>query len=59
MTQLYLIDPTGFGVQYDGPNQTAPKTLPTYSAACKSDDGCAGQGLKTCKSPYDVFFLQK
>jgi hypothetical protein len=53
-TQVYIIDPTGFGVQYDGPATNPPANLPTYSAACKSNDGCAGQGICT---PMDFFFL--
>lgn len=42
MTQVYIVDPTGFGIQFDGPAQNPPKNLPEYSAACKSTDGCLG-----------------
>jgi len=51
-----MSDPTGFGIQFDGPARNPPKNIPEYSAACKSDDGCAGQGLKTCK---DTDFFTK
>lgn len=53
ITQLYMVDPTGFGIQFDGPARDAPKNLPTYSANCKSDDGCTGQGK--CNDT-DIFF---
>ena len=39
---IYVIDPTGFSVQYDGPSTHCPDNLPSYTAACKSQDGCAG-----------------
>ena len=57
ITQLYVVDPTGFGVQFDGPAQNPPSNLPAYTAACKSADGCAGQGNANCKST-DFFFLR-
>lgn len=52
--QVYVIDPTGFSVQYDGRATNPPSDLPTYSAACKSNDGCSGQGICNAK---DFFFL--
>jgi len=55
MYQIYVIDPTGFSVQYDGHATNPPKDVPTYSAACKSNDGCSGQGI--CK-PSEFFFLR-
>lgn len=42
VTQLYMTDPTGFGIQFDGPANNAPRNLPSYTANCKSTDGCAG-----------------
>ena len=56
-TQLYVVDPTGFGVQFDGSAKNPPANLPTYSAACKSNDGCAGQGKCTSSKEF-LKFLQ-
>jgi len=53
--QIYMIDPTGFSVQWDGMTSNPPSNLPTYSAACKSNDGCAGRGICSIK---DFFFIQ-
>jgi len=41
----YGNDPFGWGVQFDFPYHNPPQNVPSYSAACKSDDGCDGQGL--------------
>ena len=54
MIQVYVSDPTGFAVQYDGQAKNAPSDMPTYSADCSSEDGCAGQGKCNVK---DFFFL--
>lgn len=44
--QVYAFDPSGWTFQLDlGAGGFAPKVSATYSAACKSDDGCYGQGL--------------
>jgi len=46
MTQMYAFDPSGWTIQLDWmPGDDVPRRLPTYSAACKSNDGCRGQGL--------------
>jgi len=46
--QAYIVDPTGYGVQYNGISpDTDITTLPEYKATCKSNDGCTGQGF--CK----------
>ena len=46
MDQIYAFDPSGWTFQLDWmPGNDVPRRLPTYSAACKSNDGCRGQGL--------------
>ena len=46
MDQMYAVDPSGWTLQLDWmPGNDVPRRIPTYSAACKSNDGCAGQGL--------------
>ena len=46
MSQIYAFDPSGWTLQLDWlPGDDVPRRLPTYSAACKSNDGCYGQGL--------------
>merc|ERR1739838_1193686 len=46
MDQMYAFDPSGWTLQLDWlPGNDVPRRLPTYSAACKSNDGCYGQGL--------------
>jgi hypothetical protein len=44
--QIYAFDPSGWTIQLDlSEGNDVPSTTATYSAACKSDDGCYGQGL--------------
>jgi len=44
--QIYAFDPSGWTFQLDlAPGNDVPSTTASYSAACKSDDGCYGQGL--------------
>ena len=42
---VFLLDAFGWGIQFDFPYHNPPSNVPSYSAACKSDDGCAGQGI--------------
>jgi len=45
-TQMYVVDPSGWTFQLDAmPGNDVPRRIATYSAACKSNDGCSGQGL--------------
>lgn len=53
--QLFVVDPTGFGIQFDGPSLNPPADLPFYSDACKSNDGCTGQGLCNALDARDYF----
>lgn len=44
--QIYAFDPSGWTFQLDlMSGDDVPSKTATYSAACKSDDGCYGQGL--------------
>jgi len=46
MHQIYAFDPSGWTFQLDlQPGWDVPSKCASYSAACKSDDGCYGQGL--------------
>jgi len=46
MFQIYAFDPSGWTFQLDlNSGSSTPSTYATYSAACKSNDGCYGQGL--------------
>lgn len=47
---LYGVDPTGWGVQFDGQAKNPPSNAPQYKATCESDDGCLGQGAKGCSA---------
>jgi len=55
VTQLYAFDPSGWTFQFDAmPGNDVPRRIATYSASCKSNDGCSGQGL--CDEQFrDVF----
>jgi len=44
VAQLYVSDPTGWMIQFGGMTSSGPSYKPTYSADCKSDDGCEGRG---------------
>jgi hypothetical protein len=60
MHQIYAFDPSGWTFQLDlQPGNDVPEKTASYSAACKSDDGCYGQGLCNNESPYFVYELQK
>jgi len=49
--QIYVADESGYGIQLDFPGgNPVPPNVPTYSAACASDDGCLGQG--NCKADF-------
>jgi len=48
--QIYAADESGWGVQFDLPPGNPPSNVPTYSAACASNDGCLGQG--NCKADF-------
>lgn len=55
MYQIYAFDPSGWTFQLDlQPGNDTPSTSASYSAACKSDDGCYGQGL--CDNISSPFF---
>ena len=44
--QIYAFDPSGWTFQLDfHPEDDVPAKMAKYSAVCKSDDGCYGQGL--------------
>lgn len=44
--QIYAFDPSGWSIQLNWtPGNDIPIQVPSYSAACKSNDGCYGQGL--------------
>lgn len=44
--QIYAFDPSGWTLQLDwSEGNDVPRKIATYSATCKSDDGCYGQGL--------------
>ena len=52
--QIYAFDPSGWTIQLDwAAGNDVPRKVATYSAACKSNDGCYGQGL--CDEEEDVF----
>ena len=52
--QIYAFDPSGWTFQLDWlEGNDAPRKIASYSAACKSNDGCYGQGL--CNEEEDVF----
>lgn len=51
--QVYVSDPTGWSVQFDGNAVNAPAFIPFYGVDCMSNDGCEGQG--TCDSMLDQF----
>lgn len=54
--QIYAFDPSGWTFQLDlSPGNDVPSKAATYSAACKSDDGCYGQGL--CDESYGNNFV--
>jgi hypothetical protein len=46
----FVSDESGWGVQFDLPPGNPPSNVPTYSAACASNDGCLGQG--NCKADF-------
>ena len=57
--EIYAADESGYGIQLDfPPGFPKPDNVPTYSAACASDDGCLGQG--NCKVDFyrRVFNMQ-
>jgi len=60
MHQIYAFDPSGWTFQLDfSPGNDVPSECASYSAACKSDDGCYGQGICNTESPFFVYELQK
>jgi hypothetical protein len=56
--QIYAFDPSGWTIQLDlAEGSDTPKTAASYSAACKSQDGCYGQGLCDDESPFFTYEL--
>jgi len=55
-TQIYAFDPSGWTFQLDwSPGNDVPKKIASYSAACKSNDGCYGQGLCNDENVFTPF----
>ena len=54
--QIYAFDPSGWSFQLSWqPGNDVPSNCASYSAACKSNDGCYGQGL--CNEYYGDEFV--
>lgn len=58
--QIYAFDPSGWTLQLDlSSGSDVPSTTASYSAACKSDDGCYGQGLCDDVKEGQFFYATK